>query len=235
LRKTNAELFDFMTKRVQAGETSLVETTQVQLEGSQIDASLLLLESERVALLGELRSPARDPGSGFASDGGIAAAPSLAIGTGGSERADLEAARHNATAAREAAALARTGKWADFAFGLTAEHSRTEDNPEGYSRDTMLGFRFSLPLPIWNANEGPIRESRAAAARAEVEARALSLQIQAESRGTRDEMQALARIITVLDRAAHSSGAADRRATADLLYDRAGAAPGCRSGAQPPF
>jgi outer membrane protein TolC len=198
LSRTNAELFDFMTKRVQAGETSLVETTQVQLEGSQIDASLLLVESERVALLGELRSLLGIPGVELRITGELPP-PSPAAGAGAGERADLEAARHHATAAREGAALVRAGKWSDFGFGLTAEHSRTEDAPEGYSRDTMLGFRFSLPLPLWDANEGPIREARATAARAEQEARALSLQIQAESRGTRDEMQALAKIIGVLD------------------------------------
>jgi hypothetical protein len=49
------ELAEFMTKRVAAGEASLVDASQVQLERGQLDTSLLLLDSERAALLGELR------------------------------------------------------------------------------------------------------------------------------------------------------------------------------------
>jgi cobalt-zinc-cadmium efflux system outer membrane protein len=59
----------------------------------------------------------------------------------------------------------------------------------------MLGVKLSLPLPIWNRNEGRIREATAAAQRREKEAQALAARIAAEVSAARNEMAALARVI----------------------------------------
>ena len=59
----------------------------------------------------------------------------------------------------------------------------------------MVGLKFSLPLPLWNANEGRIREANAAAIRAEKEVAALASQIRGEAAGARGEMAGLAKVI----------------------------------------
>jgi cobalt-zinc-cadmium efflux system outer membrane protein len=193
---TSRELADFMLKRVETGEASLVDAAQAQLERGQIESALLLLESERAALLGELRPllGMRAPGP-LEIAGGLpmpGVAPKTAGGPAG--RGDFQAAQHGADAARENAALARANKWADIGAGLTAEHTRTEDAPVGFERDTLLGVKFSLPLPLWNANEGRIREANAAAVRAEKEVGALAAQIRGEVAAALGEMAGLARV-----------------------------------------
>jgi len=195
--ENSRELGEFLLKRVAAGEASLVDSTQVQLERGQLGTSLLLLDSERAALLGELRpllgmhapAPLEITGE-LPMPGGL---PQTAVNP--ERRGDYQAAQHGAEAARESAALAKANKWADIGVGLTAEHTRAEDAPDGLKRDTTVGVKFSLPLPIWNANAGRIREANAAAIRAEKEVAALASQIRGEAAGARGEMAGLAKVV----------------------------------------
>jgi len=192
------ELAEFMLKRVAAGEASAVDASQVQLERGQLDTSLLLLDSERAALLGELR-----PLLGMRAAESVVITGELPMPGGTPKgavdperRGDYQAAQRSADAARESAALAKANKWADIGVGLTAEHTRVEDAPNGLERDTIVGVKFSLPLPLWNANEGRIREANAAAIRAEKEVAALAAQIRGEAAGASGEMAALAKVIS---------------------------------------
>jgi len=192
------ELGEFMVRRVQTGEASVVDVAQLELERGQIATALLLLDSERAALLGELRpllgmraQDAVEITGELPMPGGI---PKGAVVPKG--RGDFQAAQHGAEAARESAALAKANKWADIGVGLTAEHTRSEDAPNGLERDTMVGLKFSLPLPLWNANEGRIREANAAAMRAEKEVAALDVHIRSEAAGARGEMAALAKVVS---------------------------------------
>ncbi|MEQ1853373.1 MAG: TolC family protein, partial [Chthoniobacteraceae bacterium] len=54
----------------------------------------------------------------------------------------------------------------------------------------------SLPLPLWNANEGRIRAADAAATRADKELDALAVQIRGEVAGARGEMAGLAKVVS---------------------------------------
>ena len=101
-------------------------------------------------------------------------------------RPDYVAAQSTAEAARQSAALARAQKWEDIGIGLNATEERSEDAPEGFERDTFVGLRFSLPLPLWNNNSGRIQEATAAAVRAEKEIDALALTIDAEAAAARE-------------------------------------------------
>jgi outer membrane protein, heavy metal efflux system len=195
------ELSDFMTRRVQAGEAGVVDAAQVDLEAKQLSTQLLQLEVEQTTLLGELRPLLGLRASdqihltGELPDVGQLPSQSAALNA----RGDYLAAQANAEAARRGLDLARANKWEDIGVGLTAEHAREEDAPEGFERDTMLGFKVSLPLPIWNKNEGKIREAAAAAQRTEKEVEAIALQISAETGTARSEMAAWARIVAEID------------------------------------
>ena len=71
-----------------------------------------------------------------------------------------------AEAARQTVGLAQSAEAGrTSASALTASGERTEDAPEGFSNDYFLGLKLSLPLPLWNRNEGRIAEASAAAAR----------------------------------------------------------------------
>jgi len=195
------EQTEFITKRVATGEAAAVDATMTELEAQQLSVELLQLETTRAALLGELRPLLGVTTSDAVEITGSLTAPGAvpaARGTG-ERRADLEAAKHSAEAARQSAGLARAQKWQDFGAGLTASGERTDDAPEGFSNDYFLGFRLSVPLPFWNRNEGPIAETTAAAARAEKEIEALSLRIRTEAEAARAEMAALAKLVAEMD------------------------------------
>ncbi len=195
------ELAAFMTKRVQAGEASVVDAAQVELESKQLGTQVLMLDVEKVALLGTLR-PLLGVGAGDAVKitgalGDPGALP--AKGASVAARGDVRAAHANADAARQNAELAKAGKWEDFSAGLMATHELAEDAPDGFERDTMFGLKFSLPLPLFNKNEGQIREATAAAKRTEKEIEAVAAQAGAEAAAARGEMAALAKIVADID------------------------------------
>ena len=76
-----------------------------------------------------------------------------------------------------------------------------EDAPDGLSNDYFVGIKVNVPLPLWNKNEGRILEASAAEIRAEKERKALSFTIRAEAKAARDEMAALAKVLTTTDSA----------------------------------
>jgi outer membrane protein TolC len=136
-----------------------------------------------VEITGELAAPTKQPGKG--------------VNAGA--RADFLAAQAQTAAAEQGVALARAGKWEDLGVGLMLEHERSEDAPEGFERDTFLGLKFSLPLPLWNKNEGRVEEAIATAARTRKEAEAVAFTIRAETASARDEMAVLAKLFTKLN------------------------------------
>ncbi len=195
------ELAGFTRRRVDAGEASSIDASQVEIEASQLKTELLQLGVEQSALLGELR-----PMLGLAGGGDLiisGSMPGLTSLPGGRttphDRPDLEAAESTTEAARQTAALARAQRWEDLSFGFKVEGERSEDVPVGIESDTFLGIRLGVPLPLWNRNDGRIQETAAAAKRAEKETEALASTIVAETRAARDAMRTLAAVVNELD------------------------------------
>ena len=193
------ELASFMTKRVQTGEAAAVDAAQVELESKQISTQILMLNVEKATLLGTLR-PMLGVSDAVTITGTLADPGELpAKGAALSTRGDYRAARANAEAARQGVALAKANKWEDITVGISASHDRSEDAPEGLKRDTMIGFKVNIPLPLYNKNEGKIREALATAKRTEKEIEAVAAQARAEVAAARSEMAALAKIVADID------------------------------------
>jgi cobalt-zinc-cadmium efflux system outer membrane protein len=194
------ELNAFMDQRAKLGEAPLTDAQQVSLEGAQLTAEILRLEAEQAAAAATLRPLLGvDPQASVEISGTLAEpSPSDWRGKSG-ERPDLTAAQQQARAAQHEADLAKAQRWQDVEVGLLAGYDRAEDAPDGLQKDTMVGLRFSLPLPFWNRNEGRIAEANAAAARASEEASAMSARLAAEAEGTRAELRALAKLAVQLD------------------------------------
>ncbi|MDQ3621821.1 MAG: TolC family protein [Verrucomicrobiota bacterium] len=229
------ELSGFTRKRVETGEASLVDASLVELEAQQLQTEVLQLDVERSALIGDLR-----PLLGLAAGDapvitgtlpGIGRLPRR--GADLAARPDFEAARNTAEAARQSAALARAQKWEDIRAGLNVMEERSEDAPEGFERDTFVGLRFSLPLPLWNNNAGRIQEAAAAAVRAEKEIGAGADDQRRSGRGTRSdgcpgETRHLAR------QRSSAQGRANRRAAPHELLHRPNPAHGSAPRPGPP-
>ena len=195
------ELTAFMLKRVQSGEASAVDAAQLELEAKQLGTQVIMLDVEKATLLGTLR-----PLLGVASRDAIAITgvlgePSDVKGNSATiaARGDYRAAQANADAARQGVELAKANKWEDITVGISASHDRSEDAPDGLSRDTMFGVKVNIPLPLWNKNEGQIREATAAAKRTAKEVEAVAAQIRAEAAAARCEMAALTKIVADID------------------------------------
>lgn len=90
-------------------------------------------------------------------------------------RADLLLADLAARSGRADLALARASRWEDVGAGLFAEHERLDERPE-----TLVGVRFSVPLPLWQNGRGRVEEKAAALERRQAEARAAGLAVENE-------------------------------------------------------
>lgn len=193
------EQTEFVNRRVAAAEASILDVTQLEVEAQQLAVELLQLDSNRASLIGELRPLLGVTTTDDLRISGELPPPAGATSGKGGQRPDLEAARLTAEAARQMTELERSKKWEDPGVGLFTSIERMEDAPEGRSNDYFLGLRFSLPLPLWNRNQGPIAEADAAAQRAEKEVDLLQLKIQGETESARGEMAALAKLIATMD------------------------------------
>lgn len=195
------ELGQFTRRRLESGEASLADVSLVELETLQLQTELLQIEVERIALIGELRPLLGSAAGHEPVITGELAPPNSrpARGVDPSERPDFVAAVSLAEAARQSLELAKAQRWEDVSVGLNLETERTEDAPDGLMRENFVGFRFSLPLPLWNNNAGRIAEATATAARGQKETEALAIVIDAETAAARDAMSALAKVVASLD------------------------------------
>jgi outer membrane protein TolC len=194
------ELFEFLIKRVATGEASQVDASQVELESRQIEVESLTLTAEETTLVGELRPLLGIASADRITISGQLPAPERAASAGGvAGRPDILAAQSRAEAARSVVLEQRARRWEDASAGFSYMRDRTIDEPEPVETEQILGFRFSLPLPIWNDNSGRLREAEAASARAEKEVDAARLTAHAEVIAASAAMKTYARLIDELD------------------------------------
>jgi outer membrane protein, heavy metal efflux system len=189
------ELADFITKRADKGEMSALDASQAQLDTQRIMQQARQLETERIALVGQLKPLLGLSASDSLSVSGTLPVPAKHTGRPGIERrSDYQLSKLREESAQTEIELARARKWEDMRAGLFLEGERMEDAPEGLTRTGFFGLRFSLPLPLWNKNEGEIQEKSAGAQRAVLETKALASAIENETAAARSEMDAHARL-----------------------------------------
>lgn len=76
--------------------------------------------------------------------------------------------------------LARAEAWQDWTIGLDYERERTVDDPVGLGTNDFAGVKISIPLALWNRNQGRVYEQQAAADQARKQIDALRLTIRSE-------------------------------------------------------
>lgn len=92
--------------------------------------------------------------------------------------------------------LARAEKWEDWTVGFDYSRSVGKfDAPIGTKTDNFLGIGVSIPLPLWNRNQGRISEAQATQQRAEAELTALDLRIATEAQTAENQMRRLLDIL----------------------------------------
>jgi cobalt-zinc-cadmium efflux system outer membrane protein len=72
--------------------------------------------------------------------------------------------------------LARAEAWEGIRIGVEYTNERGVDAPEGLGTDQFLGVSVSIPLPLWNSNQGRVAEGQAL--RDEMQARVDALRLE---------------------------------------------------------
>lgn len=186
----------FLAESTAKGEGSPLDAGQAKLEATGLAIEIRQLDASETALVGELKPLlGMVPGQPL-SVGGSLPEPTLpGKGADPSARPDFQVAKLDALAAAQGVALEKSKRYEDVEGGVFAGAERSEDAPDGYDTEAIVGVRLSVPLPLWNKNEGAIQEAEAKKVRKEKEAVALARNIRLEATGARAEMEEWSRMI----------------------------------------
>ncbi|MEZ0299993.1 MAG: TolC family protein, partial [Candidatus Methylacidiphilales bacterium] len=186
----SASLAKFAGEHAKTGEISPLDAAQAQLDTQRLLLETRKLDLEKISLTGELKTLL-----GIAEGDSlvlIGALPAVSVParTAWEGRPDYQQAIVNEQAAKHAIDLAKSKKWDDFSAGILAEGERMEDEPDGLTNTGFFGVRLTVPLPIWNQNQGEVVEKIAGAQRARRETVALAVTISNEAEAARSLMVA---------------------------------------------
>lgn len=184
------KLSEFVKGRAQAGELSVLDAAQAQVDAQRLLMEARKLETEGVSLVGSLKPMlGLSPGDSLSISGSLTDL-TVASDRSWTKRPDYQLAQAKTTTAQSEVDLAKARKWQDASAGLFAASERQGVGAGQTERTGFVGFRISLPLPFWNKNQGEIAEKAASAERAQREREALGKQIASEVDTARREMQA---------------------------------------------
>ena len=191
------EFAGFLAGIAGKGEGSIVDAGQAKLEAASLAVEIHQLDAEEIALTGELKPLLGiRPGTTMQVAGRLKD-PVLPTATVDPQaRPDYQKAGYEAEAAAATISLEQARRRDDIEGGIFAGADRSEDVPEGYDTEAIVGLRIKLPLPLWNRNEGAIEEARAKHQRMEMERAALARAIHLEAEAARVSMQHWATVIT---------------------------------------
>ncbi|MES2439019.1 MAG: TolC family protein [Verrucomicrobiota bacterium] len=182
------------------GEGSPLDAGQAKLEAASLAMEMRQLDAAESALVGELKPLlGMRPGEALSVGGTLPEATLPGTGADPSRRPDFQAAKLDALAAKQGVALEQARRYDDVEGGFFTGVERTEDAPEGFENEAIVGIRFKVALPFWNKNEGAIQEAEAKQQRKEKEAIALSRSIRLEAEAARSEMGEWAKMIAEIN------------------------------------
>lgn len=183
------KLSDFVQSRAKAGEISSLDAAQAQVDSQRLLVEARKLETERQRLLGSLKSLLNlNPNDTLTIAGDLPATNVPERRNNYTQRPDYQLAQNKIAAAQTDAQLAKSKKWQDLSAGVFGGPEYRPSGAEGRESSGFVGVRISIPLPLWNKNEGDIAEKNASAERARLEYDALSKQIASEAENAREEM-----------------------------------------------
>ena len=201
----NQQLVEVTQHRFRAAEVSELDTNAAELDLQRLRQERALLQSERSTRYAELNqllgrtaaeplnlddtAPSRELSS-------LDAQQRTALG----RRPDLQLARLNVVRARAEQGLARAERWEDWSVSLGMNQSRLAiDNAPAQSANRALGIAISIPLPLFNKNQGRIAETAATEVQADAKVDALALSIRNEVATTYAEAERLRQLLATYE------------------------------------
>jgi cobalt-zinc-cadmium efflux system outer membrane protein len=193
------EFSGFLAEIAAKGEGSPLDAGQAKLEAAGIALEIRQLDASEAAAVGVLKPLlGMKPADALIVSGTLAAPLIPQAGANHTNRPDYQVAALEVVAADKSVELEQAKKYEDVEAGLFAGAERTEDAPEGYDKEALVGLRFKIPLPLWNKNEGAIEEAQARKERKEKEATALARSIHLEAAAAKAEMAEWSKLLTEL-------------------------------------
>jgi cobalt-zinc-cadmium efflux system outer membrane protein len=184
------ELVTFTQSRAEAGELSPLDAAQARVDAQRLPLESRRIETERLALLGALK-----PLLGLTPEDDLqfsSTLPDLKLPPRGPWhlRPDYQLAQTREQTALTESELAKSRRWQDLNAGLFAAREQQDLSSSQTEHTGFVGLRLSIPLPLWNRNQGEIAEKAASAERARLETTALATSISHEAATARREMEA---------------------------------------------
>ena len=196
----STEFAEFLNKAAEKGEGSTLDAGQAKLETAILSVEIPQLQAREAALMGELKPLLGMRISDPMYVGGDLGDPTLPTkDLKPAMRPDLKAATLTSQAASQQVELEKARRYADVEGGLFFAGERAEDAPGGYEDEAIIGFQFKIALPLWDKNEGAIKEAKARKKRKDLEVDALRRNINLAAQSTRDEMTKWKRLIEEID------------------------------------
>lgn len=187
------QLADFANARAKAGELSSLDASQTQLDARRLQFEVKRIDAEAIRLIGSLKPMLKVAANQSLEIKGELPKPSGTPEESGTQsRSDYALAQHRITTAETNLEIAKARRWQDPSIGIVGGPEQQTTADAGRQRTGFVGLRFSIPLPIWNRNQGELAEQNVQAERARLEAENLASQIQSETETARKEMQAFA-------------------------------------------
>jgi cobalt-zinc-cadmium efflux system outer membrane protein len=196
----STEFAKLLSEAAGRGEGSPLDAGQAKLEAASLAVEMRQLDASEAAAIGEIKPLLGMSPSTPVLVGGTLAAPSMPKGQVNLYlRPDYQAAMLAAHAAKQGVALEYAKRYDDLEAGFFAASERSEDAPNGYDREGIVGLRFRIPLPLWNRNEGNIQAAQATHERKEKETEALGRTIRLEVEAAKAEMLEWLKLSTELN------------------------------------
>jgi cobalt-zinc-cadmium efflux system outer membrane protein len=182
----NREFVGVFEERLKTAELSEVDVNLARAEMQRLEIEIAIQESDlaarELALKLRLGMPPEQPVS---VDGNLESLtarfrPENYDTTMVVNRPDLRETELGIDRANAEVRLARAEAWADWTVGAEYQAERSVLETVPVDNDRLFGFRLSVPLALWNRNQGRVFEQRAAAGQAQQETDALRLTIRSE-------------------------------------------------------
>jgi cobalt-zinc-cadmium efflux system outer membrane protein len=179
-------LVEVSEARAKLAEVSALDVDTSRLELQRLELERQVLAAQAGAKTAELnRLLGRLPAAPLAPTGEIrpevpVALPAL-LEEARRRRPDLQQAALGADRAQAELRLAKAERWEDWAVGVGYDRDRQViTGAPSQSADQLLGLRLTVPLPVWNRNQGRIAEASARERQATSRVAALELTILSE-------------------------------------------------------
>lgn len=198
--RVSRQFADFLSEIASKGEGSALDAGLAKLEAISLSTEIRQLDAYEKSFIGELKPLLGMRPEEALNVGGILSEPSLpSSASDPSYRPDFQAAKLDALAAAQGVTLEQAKRFDDVEGGIFAAAERTEDAPQGYDNEAIIGLRFKIALPFWHKNEGAIQEAEAKKIRKEMEVVALGRGIRLEAEAAKAEMREWAEMIAEIN------------------------------------